>query len=264
MFLISLLYGFYFSDLQPWVWLKNQFMIIKTFRIDRVFFFLPVLWYLLFALLLRNAIASRKRWITIAAYTFLILNLLYVPLKNRELKANVAVFSGSKVPSLITWKRFFAEDLFNKIKQDIDLPLDSFRTVNFGFAPAITQYNGFYTLDIYSNNYPLEYKKHFREIIAPELEKSPKWKASFDKWGGDCKIVSSEYEYEYGAPFVPDIKSLKNLEINTKALYNMGGRYILSAVEIENYKDINLKFLKKYTDINTPLVIYLYEVLPPV
>ena len=261
MILISLLYGFYFSDLYPWVWLKNHFMILKTFRIDRFFFFLPVLWYLLFALLLKKAIESKKQWIIVVAYTFLTINLFYTSW-NGKLKTSAAISLGSKVPSMITWERFFAEDLFEKIKQDINQPLDSFRTVNFGFAPAITLYNGFYTLDLYSNNYPLEYKKQFREIIAPELDKSPKWKASFDKWGGNCFIVSSEFIYKWGPPFVPNIKSLHKLEINTEALYNMGGRYMLSAIEIENYKDINMKFMKKYTDENTPLTIYLYKVLP--
>ena len=61
---------------------------------------------------------------------------------------------------------------------------------------------------------------------------------------------------------MPNKKSLHKLEINTEVLYNMGGRYMLSAIEIENHKDINLQFLKKYTDENTPLIIHLYKVLP--
>jgi hypothetical protein len=260
MILISLLYGYYFSAIYPWVWLKNHFMILKTFRIDRFFFFLPFLWYILFAFLIGIAIKSKKKWMIIVTYIFLSINLFYTSW-NGKLKTSAAIFLGSKVPSMITWERYFAEGLFDKIKQDIDQPLDSFRTVNLGFDPAITLYNGFYTLDIYSNNYPLEYKKQFREIIAPELEKSPKWKASFDKWGGNCFIVSSELVYEYGPPFMPNAKSLHKLEINTKALYNMGGRYMFSAIEIENHKDINMKFLKKYTDKHTPLTIYLYKVL---
>ena len=258
---VSLIYGFYFSDTQPLVWLKNQFILLKTFRIDRFFFFIPVLWYVLFALLIKSAFDTNKRWMKIVAYVFLFLNMLYVPVKNRELKANIAIFFGSDVPSMVTWKRFFAEDLFDKIKKDIGEPLDSFRVVSIGVTPAVAQYNGFYTLDIYSNNYPLEYKKQFRKIIAPELEKSAKWKASFDKWGGECFIFSSEIEYR--PDYIPSEKVIRNLQINTEALYNMGGRYVLSAVEIENYKELNLKFLKKYTDGNTPLAIYLYKVLPP-
>ncbi len=261
MIIIMLLYGFYFSDLTPWIYLKNQFMLLKTFRIDRIFFFLPVLWYVLFALLIKNALDSKKRWMYYVAYAFLVLNFLYVPLKNRELMANAAVFVKGTPPTIITWEKFFAEDLFDQIKKDINDPLDSFRTVNIGLTPAVSLYNGFYTLDLYSNNYPIEHKRNFRKIIARELDKSPKWEASFDKWGGECFVFSSEIEYR--PQFIPYEKELKNLEINTAALYDMGGRYILSALEINNYNTLNLRFLKKYTDPSTPLTIYLYEVLPP-
>lgn len=261
MLLILLLYGFYFSDLTPWIYLKNHVMLLKTFRIDRIFFFLPVLWYVLFALLIKNALENKKRWMHYVAYAFLILNFLYIPMKNRELWASAAVLIHGKAKTNITWKRFFAEDLFNQIKEDINKPLDSFKTVNVGLTPAVSLYNGFYTLDLYSNNYPIEHKRNFRAIIAPELDKSAKWKASFDKWGGECFVFSSEIEYR--PRFIPNEKELKNFEINTTALYNLGGRYILSALEIKNYNTLNLRFLKRYTDPATPLTIYLYEVLPP-
>ena len=261
MTVITLLYGFYFADLKPWIYLKNQFMLLKTFRIDRIFFFLPVFWYILFALLIRNAILSGKKLLMIGAVVFLLINFFYVPLKNRELMANVSTFVKGKPKSMITWKKFFAEDLFAEVKKDIGLPQDKYKTVSIGITPAVSLYNGFYTLDLYSNNYPLSHKRSFRKIIAPELEKSPRWKASFDKWGGECFIFSSEIEYR--PVFIPSEKSLKNLELNTRQLFLMGGRYILSALEIENAEDLNLGFLKKYTDPNTPLVLWLYEVRPP-
>ena len=175
-------------------------------------------------------------------------------------QANVAIFVKGKAKSAITWKKFFAEDLFDQIKSDIDEPLDSFKTVNIGLTPAVSLYNGFYTLDIYSNNYPIEHKRSFRKVIAPELEKSPKWKASFDKWGGECFVFSSEIEYR--PRFIPYETELEKLEINTRQLYEMGGRYILSAVEIKNYDELNLQMRKRYTDPSTPLIIYLYVVLP--
>ena len=259
--LISLLYGFYFSDLKPWVYLKNQFILLKTFRIDRIFFFWSVFWYIMFAFMVKNAFDSKKKFLIVTAYVFVIFNLLNVAQHNRNIKSNTAIFLGLKNHSMISYKKFFAEDLFNKIKADIKEPLDSFRTINIGFVPAVSQYNGFYTLDNYSNNYPLSYKKDFRRIVAPELEKSEKWRTSFDKWGGECFVFTSEIEYRY--EFIPAEKSLKKLEINTEALYEMGGRYVLSALDIENNDENYLEFLKKYTDENTPLVIYLYKVIPP-
>ena len=259
--IISLLYGFYFSDLKPWIYLKNQFMLLKTFRIDRIFFFLPFFWYILFALLIRSAFLSGKKFLIIASVVFLMINFFYIPMKNRELMANVSTFVKGKPKTMITWEKFFAEDLFTQVKKDIGLPLDKYKTVSIGITPAVSLFNGFYTLDIYSNNYPLSHKRSFRKIIAPELEKSPKWKASFDKWGGECFIFSSEIEYR--PDFIPSEKSLKNLELDTRILFLMGGRFILSALEIENADDLNIRFRKRYTDPKTPLELYLYEINPP-
>lgn len=42
--------------------------------------------------------------------------------------------------------------------------------------------HGFYTVDGYSNNYPLEYKHRFREVIAAELEKNEEVRVYFDLW----------------------------------------------------------------------------------
>ena len=41
----------------------------------------------------------------------------------------------------------------------------------------------------------------------------------------------------------------------------MGGRYIFSALEIENYKDNHLKFHRTFTRDDSPWKIFLYEVL---
>ncbi len=61
-------------------------------------------------------------------------------------------------PSM-THKQFFAESLFAQIKQDIGLPVDDYRVVNFCIHPSVAQYNGFYTIDGYMNSYPLEFKQ---------------------------------------------------------------------------------------------------------
>ncbi len=259
--LVALLYGFYFSGIKPWIYLKNNVMLLKTIRIDRIFFFWPVMWYVLFALLIKKMFDSKKEVLIIVAFVFLFANLLFVMNGNREMKANAVVFLGNKSHSMISWKRFFAEDLFKKVKADIAEPIDSYRVVSIGLTPAVSLYNGFYTLDIYSNNYPLAYKYQFREVIAPELEKSDKHRISFDKWGGECFVFSSEIQYR--PEFIPFETELQNLELNTTALYHLGGRYIFSALEIKNYQENNLELYNKYTDESTPLTLWVYRVLPP-
>ena len=51
--------------------------------------------------------------------------------------------------------------------------------------------HGFYTVDGYSNNYPLEYKHRFREVIAPEIEKNEEVRVYFDTWGNRCYLFNS-------------------------------------------------------------------------
>ena len=41
--------------------------------------------------------------------------------------------------------------------------------------------------------------------------------------------------------------SINHLDINTKALKDLGCEYILSAVDIKNYKDLNLSYINSYT-----------------
>ena len=54
--------------------------------------------------------------------------------------------------------------------------------------------------------------------------------------------------------------STKRLEINSRKLSEMGGEYILSAVEIKNYNDISLSFEKLFYDNNSAWDIYLYKI----
>lgn len=51
----------------------------------------------------------------------------------------------------------------------------TYRVAHLGISPAPSLMHGFYTVDGYSNNYSLEYKHRFREVIAAELEKMRKY-----------------------------------------------------------------------------------------
>ena len=53
--------------------------------------------------------------------------------------------------------------------------------------------------------------------------------------------------------------SINKLEINTRHLKNMGGEYIFSAVEIKNYKDNDLKYLKVFDNESSGWKVYLYR-----
>jgi hypothetical protein len=112
-----------------------------------------------------------------------------------------------------------------------------------GIDPAAALYHGFYCIDGYSNNYSLEYKHSFREIIATELDKSEYLSAYFDEWGNRCYLFSAEcpgyYMIEKGSFY------FQNWSMNTEAFRNMGGEYIISAAYIADADECGLTLLRE-------------------
>ncbi|MDP4107166.1 MAG: DUF6044 family protein, partial [Bacillota bacterium] len=158
-----------------------------------------------------------------------------------------------------SFEQFYAVNEFNDIKKFIGKPVKDYRVVSIALHPAIAQYNGMYTLDTYNNFYPLSYKHQFRNIIAPELAKSKTLKSYFDDWGGRCYIYVSEIGEHY--LFSKNTKKvIHHLDLNTQALKQMGGDYVLSSVPIENAQENQLTLQKVFTDKQAYWKIYLYKV----
>jgi hypothetical protein len=205
--------------------------------------------YALFAISLR-IIWKRGKWGRTAAGILLAGQLCMLIPTNEQI-------DYGDVPS---YKQYFAQKEFSDIKNYIGLPQDQYRVVSIGLHPDIAQYNGFYTLDTYNNFYPLSYKHQFRKIIAPELNKSPDLKSYFDQWGGRCYIFVSELGENYMFS-KNSTKQIKHLQLNTAVLKQMGGKYILSAVPIMNFKENHLAFEKSFESKDSYWKIYLYKVL---
>ena len=245
----------------------SLFPFLKTFQVDRFYFLLPLLWFILFALLL-NEIRKHTNF-KLIVYFSLIIQLGLITFDNREYQINlINILYRNFVPKakiiLInrpSFREYFAEKLFNDIKKYIKTPLEDYRVVSLGMHPSIAQYNGFYTLDSFLNIYSLNYKHKFRVIIENELNKHKTLKDMFDKWGCRCYLYSSEL-YDKCFPICSKEKNItvNNLEINTKALKELGGKYILSAVKIKKYKKLNLKFEKVFDNDESFWKIYLYKI----
>ncbi|EKC79705.1 hypothetical protein LEA_02164, partial [human gut metagenome] len=88
--------------------------------------------------------------------------------------------NGSGITGYISWESWFSEDLMQEIDDAIGRDKSTYRVAHLGISPAPALMHGFYTVDGYSNNYPLEYKHRFREVIAPEIEKNEEVRVYFD------------------------------------------------------------------------------------
>jgi len=128
--------------------------------------------------------------------------------------------------------------------------------------PAVALYNGFYTVDSYQNNYLLSYKHAFRQVIAAELDKAPKIRRYYDAYGCRCYTYTAELGMS-AENFLCGKKSKKQLwklALNTAALHALGGRYVLSAIPIQNAFSNHLRLLRVFNDSASYWRIYLYKI----
>ncbi|MER2998035.1 DUF6044 family protein [Pontibacter populi] len=265
--LLSLSYTIYKSFIL--VELKNTISIVKTFDFSRFFWFRPLVWFITFALSL-VVISRDTKWGKILAGFCVLLQLAFC-LKSTTQTTNefnenrhllMAKYLGTPRPPQnlsVTYKEFYSEELFAQIKEYINRPQASYRVLSIGFHPSIAQFNGFYTLDGYQNNYPLEYKRQFRKIISEELAKNKKWYNYFEGWGSRFYILPAELENYYDNVKTKEAR-IRQLDINTSAAKSMGAEYIFSSIKIENATENEMHLEKVFEREDSPWRIYLYSI----
>lgn len=218
--------------------LMDRFTILKVFNMDRLNFLLPMLWLLLLATLLVQVDWSKpleRR----ATALLLALTLAGIWFHDTELRNNVRLVAGAPL-DVPTYRRFYAQDLFVKIKEAIPSSQANSKIATLGVFPNIALFNGFWTLDSYQNNYPLAYKNKFRGIIERELAKDASLRRYFNFWGSRCYVFSSEPGTNY-LHSKHSARTVENLAIATDRLKRMHGDYLLSAVPVQNYKKLNMR-----------------------
>lgn len=238
--------------------LMNKFAFLKSFRFNRFSILLPLVWILSFALALQTMNKTRAlRWLVLP---FLLIQLSITLYGNDEVLHDYRTMLGhQKFP---TFKNYMAVRQFDSIKAYIHEPVDSYSVVSLGLSPSIAWYNGMYTLDGLLSIYDLRYKTYFRRIIAGEIDKSPDLHQYFDGWGNRCYVFSSELGIKHRDINCSkyDHRSIEHFTFDTGAFKDMGGKYILSGVEIKNAEAIGLHLEKLFVDKESWWDIYLYSV----
>ncbi len=247
-FLLSVWYAFWFY--KGWQPLKENISFLNTFNFARFHFLRPMIIYVLFAVALYILWKRGNIWRRIVKLA-VIAQLCILMSCNEEV-----YYRHVGAPS---FKEFYSTALFHQVDDYINRPKSSYHVGSIGLHPAIAQYNGFYTLDTYNNFYPLAYKHAFRNIITQELDKNKQLGNYFDTWGGRCYLFADElgnwYDFRKSSH-----KVIRHLQLDTRAFYNMGGRYIFSSVPIQNAEDNHLKLLQTFEHPDSIWNIHLYEV----
>lgn len=250
-FVTSILYAAY--ETFHLLAIRNFFMNILPINIGRICWLHPICWYVLFAMscvFIVNHFQKGKYFVVVVLFA----QLFYIlptqePFYYRNDNTNYA--------------KFFAEEQLSDIKAYLGEDQKNYRIISVGMHPAVSQHNGFYTLDGYMVNYSLEYKHQFRKIIAGELDRSKFWTQDFDEWGGRCYARSSEIDDSTNLT-ATELPEIKLLDFDYDQLKLMGGKYIFSTAKINTDINNQLQLLKKFEAKNykkSNWNIFVYRVL---
>lgn len=262
---------------QPVVDLRNKCSgFLRYFQLERFYWLYPAGWYLEFGLCFslwpkgeEKITKDRKAFggyrvlgsplIRLPALLLILLPTLQVIKINSYFYLNVNQYNnGSDITGYISWKSFYAEDLMRELDEAIGKDKASYRVVHLGMSPAPALMYGFYTVDGYSNNYPLEYKHKFRKVIEKELEKAPETAVYYDTWGSRCYMFNSESGNAWMTG--KNQKTVyRNLELDITALRNLGCSYIFSCGIIENADELGLSLTGYYETDSSYWGVWLYQ-----
>ncbi|OAV71613.1 hypothetical protein Barb4_00536 [Bacteroidales bacterium Barb4] len=236
---------------------------IKGLRLSRFYHLLPICWMMLLAVM-SQILWQKKKVLRMLVYTVLCCQIFFLLIRSYNYSSGNKMRDALGFPASYnypSYASFYAEDMFKKIADFIGEEKSEYRILTIGILPAVAQYNGYYTLDSYQNNYPLEYKHQFRRIIAVELEKSEYVRNISDYFGNWCYVFPSEVspveiiEGKYAKNQV-----LYNLELNAEAMRNLQCKYVFSSAKIENNERNELYFLNLFKDENSHWDVWLYEI----
>lgn len=231
-------------------------------NLERISWLYPLLWSVLYAISL--AYINEKLHVGKYIVLFLLAGQLTYEFAYHELVVSAFSFkAGEKRGELMvkvdpSYHNFYAEKQFKEIAEFIGLQKSNYRVLSLGMHPGISQFNGFYTLDGYIPNYDRNYKRTFRKIIKDEIEKNEEVRDYYDHWGSRVYLFTAA-DIGYVNVSGNDIE-LKNLDFNTNAMKELGGKYIISAVKIDTQTDPEYKFIKKFQHEESAWDIYLYEI----
>lgn len=269
LFLIAIALFYAFCHLTAVVdWKNNATGFLHYFQMHRVYWLYPAAWYLEFAWAAavpwRTKVPhmdARMRVGKLAVILICLLPTLQLLKVNSGMYLNVnQLNNGSGITGYISWESWFAEDLMQEIDDAIGRDKSTYRVAHLGISPAPSLMHGFYTVDGYSNNYPLEYKHRFREVIAAELEKNEEVRVYFDLWGNRCYLFNS-ITGNYMQLKKSNTLVYEGLEFDMDALRELGCEYLFSGAEIGDAERLGLELVGYYETDDSYWGIWVYCIM---
>ena len=259
---IAVIYAFCSTDL-VYDWQHHFTGILSSFQLNRFYYFMPGIWYILlglsFAVIIR-LIGETKQVLGFMVCAVISVPLLFFVARESIIHYNINIIkNGNANARYLTMKNLYDEELMDAIENVIGEPIDSYRIAHIGICPVASLMHGFSTIDGYSNNYFLEYKHTFREVIAGELERSEYLRTYFDCWGSRCYCFYHDWgdSYYLNRYFTGKID---DLHLNMEKMKELNCKYILSAGEILDCEKYGLEFMGQYYTETGFWSIWLYRI----
>jgi hypothetical protein len=227
--------------------IKNKISILKVIQFDRFYSLYPILWLIVFVLIIKQL--SNKTGLVLAFGQAFVVLFSYQAVNDLAKKI---LFKKEYV----SYREFYAEDLFSKIKKVLNQDKSIKPKVGMiGLHPAMAQYNEIPTIDGYVVLYSLAYKHQIQEIIQAELNHNKFIKTYFEQWGSRCYLFDNE-AIAAGNGITKNQKCCTDsLAFDFVKLKQMNCNYLLSAVEVKHLSP-QLKLLSKVEDSNWRIWIY--------
>lgn len=219
------------------------------FNFSRIYVFLPLLWYLLFALCAGWLYARPRPVWRVMAVSILASQLLF----------NLGTTTNRAISGQPSFRPFVAQQQFSELKQAMGSTHHTEVVGCIGFYPAVANYNGLRTIGSFSAYYPASYKTQFRNFIAAELAASEELKTYFDSRGSALYLFDDDIGYRYKTQDYPADFSIIS-RLNLAALARQQVRWIIASVPVENAQKIGLQLASRQPGNGYYRALYLYHI----
>jgi Protein of unknown function (DUF6044) len=241
--IVPILYGLFYW--QPMMNLYNSLNL--GFRFDRLYVFVPIIWFSLWSILLLWVTKNYKFGKQI---TFLLIL--------SQLCINFYFYTFRAYTQHPTFNEFTSSGQFANITKVIG---NNSRVGCIGFFPAVANYNGLKTVGSFSSYYPQDFKDQFRKIIAPELQNNEELKQYFENKGSALFLFDDEIGTSYKDQEKIRLINTIECDLNLNELKKLNVKYLLSTVRISNSDIIQLKEMLYQNSEEDYYRIFIYEIM---
>jgi hypothetical protein len=256
---ISFLTSFLFQY-KEFKWVTDYLPILNSLNIVRAYFIVPLL-------LTTLLIYSISIYIRKLHYTPVFIFIFVIVQSTLSIDERFYETEKSSTFNYLSFDKYYAPKIFKQLKRDIedsypDRNITTFKFISYGLEPAVSLFNGLYTVDGYSVNYPLNYKKKFRQVMERTLN-SKEIKGNellYDRWGSKLYILTISSRIMYYRLLVVSQPKIHPVYFNANidGVCKLGTNFVISSYPLKGIENKPLKLFKKYRDRFWR--IWLYEI----